>query len=61
MMSDGRVASPLIRKGQVVLGYDSAMDRERSARPIRHFQTCHPDVFRRHREGDCIGVYFSKN
>ena len=28
-MSDGRTASPLIRKGQAVLGYDGAMDRER--------------------------------
>ena len=34
MMSDGRTASPLIRKGQAMLGYAIAMDREHFARPI---------------------------
>ena len=34
MMSDGRKASPLIRSGQAVLGYASAMDRDHCARLI---------------------------
>ena len=52
MMPDGRTASPLIGKGQAVLGYASAMDRERGARPIPRLRTCHSDVTKRHREGD---------
>ena len=53
-MSDGCAASPLIRKakGQAVLGYASAMDRERSARSIPRVRTCHSDDSKRHREGD---------
>ena len=34
MMSDDCTASPLIRKGQAVLGYASAIDHERGARQI---------------------------
>ena len=41
MMSDGRTAaSPLIRNGQALLGYASAIDREHCARPIAHVRTC---------------------
>ena len=53
-MSDARTASPLIRKGQAVLGYAdaSAMDREHCARPIARLRTYHSDVTKRHRAGD---------
>ena len=43
-MSDGRKASPLIRKGQAVLWYASAMDREHCACPIERLRTCHSYV-----------------
>ena len=52
MMSDDRTASPLIRKGRAVLGYASAMDRVRSARPISRLRTCHSDVTKCNREGN---------
>ena len=53
-MSDGRKASPLIRKakGQAVLGYASVMDREHCARPIARLHTSHSYATKRHREGD---------
>ena len=53
-MCDCRKASSLIRKGQAVLGYASAMDREHFAlpRPIARLRTCHTNVTKRHREGD---------
>ena len=52
-MSDDRTASPLIRiKGQAVLGYASAMDREHCARPVARLRTCLSYVTKRHREGD---------
>ena len=43
-MSDGRKASSLTRKGQAVLGYASAMDREHCARPSARLRTCHSYV-----------------
>ena len=50
----GLANTPLIVKGQAVLGlgYASAMDRERGARQIPRLRTCHSDVTKRHREGD---------